>query len=77
MDMGRLHGILHLREEVRDRRQIFQMKKTICTGLVAESQIFGGFRQVNDCLTPIPKCSLASLKCSTAAADDDPVVLRL
>jgi hypothetical protein len=43
MDMGRLHGILHLREEVRDRRQILQMKKTICPGLVSEPQIFGRF----------------------------------
>jgi hypothetical protein len=43
MDMRRLHGILHAWEEVRSRRQTVQMKKAICTGLVSEPQIFGGF----------------------------------
>jgi hypothetical protein len=43
MDMGRLHGVLHLREEVRNRRQTVQIKNAICMGVVSEPQIFGGF----------------------------------
>jgi hypothetical protein len=43
MDMGRLHGVLHLREEVRNRGQTVQIKKTICGDLGSGPQIFGGF----------------------------------
>jgi hypothetical protein len=42
MDIAKLHGILRLREEVRNRRQTVQMKKPICTRLVSGPQIFGG-----------------------------------